>query len=366
MLTLTARQRLVTALSRGKPDRVPRDISWGFSPALLEVFRAKTGYSDPDEHFKTDVRFVFLEVPPERAEGEAEARRARFGRYFSDLPTDATFTEWGTAHVPGSFYHFVHQEMPMQSFAAVSELESYPFPTLCEPWRQGYASKRIADWHAQDLAVGGFLALTIFETAWALRGMEQLFSDFVENPEFARILLDRITDVQCQAARFFAESEVDVLVLGDDVSMQTGMLMSPATWRHWFKGRLARVIAAARAIKPDLHILYHSDGNPTAIIPELIEIGVTVLNPVQPECVDPAELKRTFGEHLAFWGTIGTQTTMPFGKPEDVYREVKLRMETVGYDGGLVIGPTHLLEPDVPWENVVALYDAIDKFGVYA
>jgi uroporphyrinogen decarboxylase len=143
------------------------------------------------------------------------------------------------------------------------------------------------------------------------------------------------------------------------------MIMSPATWREWFKGRLASIIEEAQAVKPGLPIFYHSDGNPEAIIPDLIEIGVTILNPVQPECIDPVMVKRQYGNHLALWGTIGTQTTMPFGTPEQVRAEVKHRIETVGYDGGLVLGPTHSLEPDVPWENIVALYEAIEEYGVY-
>jgi uroporphyrinogen decarboxylase len=143
------------------------------------------------------------------------------------------------------------------------------------------------------------------------------------------------------------------------------MLMSPSTWRRWLKPRLARIIATARAVNPDIIVRYHSDGNPGAIIPELIEIGVDVLNPVQPECLDPAEVKRRFGDSLAFWGAMGTQTTMPFGSPEEVARVVRERIETIGAGGGLVLAPTHVLQPDVSWENILAFFDAIDRYGRY-
>jgi uroporphyrinogen decarboxylase len=127
---------------------------------------------------------------------------------------------------------------------------------------------------------------------------------------------------------------------------------------------MARIIAAARGIKPDLHIFYHSDGDCRAIIPELIEIGVTVLNPVQPECMDPVQLKADYGNKLAFWGTIGTQTTMPFGTPDEIRALVRERIETVGKGGGLLLSPTHTLEPDVPWENVLAFVRAASaSFG---
>ena len=109
------------------------------------------------------------------------------------------------------------------------------------------------------------MAVTIFEVAWQMRGMEELFEDFRFRPELASYLLDRITDVRRDMARFFAGQDVDVLILGDDVSMQTGMLMSPAAWRKWFKGRLSSIIGEARSVKPDLPVFYHSDGNPAAI-----------------------------------------------------------------------------------------------------
>jgi len=345
---------------------VPKDISCGFTPSVLETFKQKTGSEDPEEYFGVEVRFVGLDLPPERAESSAHERREAFGHYFQDLPAHAEITEWGTAHLPGTFYHFTRLIPPMRSFSSIQEFEAFPLPSFEESWRRDYARQRIQAFHLRDLAVCGSMAVTIFEVAWQLRGMEELFTDFKNRPELAANLLDRITETRYSMARFFAEQDVDILILGDDVSMQTGMMMSPATWRKWFKGRMIRIIQEAKAIKPDLPIFYHSDGNPEAIVPDLIEIGVTILNPVQPECIDPVGVKQRYGDCLALWGTIGTQTTMPFGTPEDVRREVKQRIEILGYDGGLVLGPTHSLEPDVPWENIVALYEAIEEFGKYA
>jgi len=366
MMAQTPRERVIRAVTHQKPDRVPKDISWGFTPAVMDTFRQQTGRDDPEEYFGVDVRFVGLDLPPERVESAARERRATYGRYYPpDLPANADISEWGTAYLPGTFYHFTRLIPPLQSATSLKELEAFPIPTFEETWRRAYARQRIEAFHRRDLAVGGAMAVTIFEVVWQQRGMEELFHDFKFNPEMAAYLLDCLTDIRISQARFFAEQNVDVLILGDDVSMQTGMIMSPATWRKWFKGRMARIIAAAKAIKPGIPIFYHSDGNPTAILPDLIEIGVTILNPVQPECIDPAMVKQQYGNQLALWGTIGTQTTMPFGTPGEVRQEVKKRIETVGRDGGLVLGPTHSLEPDVPWENILALYEAIEEYGVY-
>jgi uroporphyrinogen decarboxylase len=209
------------------------------------------------------------------------------------------------------------------------------------------------------------MEMTIFEVSWYLRGMEGLMADMMQNPQMAKALLDRITELRVFQARTFAKFGVDFLALGDDISMQTGMLMSPRMWRNWFKPRLAEVIREAKVVKPDLLVQYHTDGDCRAVIAELIEVGVDILNPVQPECMDPVALKNEYGDKLSFSGTIGTQTTMPHGTPGDVWVAVKHMAETVGKGGGLLLAPTHVLEPDVPWENVLAFVDACREFGKY-
>lgn len=218
--------------------------------------------------------------------------------------------------------------------------------------------------HEKGLAALAPLTVTIYEVAWQIRGLEETLTDMVERPELADCLFERLARLRLAQTRAHIAAGCDVLLLGDDVSGQNGMLMSPALWRRYLKPRLARIIAEARAIDPGIPVFYHSDGDCRAIIEELIEIGVTILNPVQPECMDPADLKRRYGDRLAFWGTIGIQGTLPFGAPADVRREVKLRMDTVGRGGGLLLGPSHMIEPEVPWENLVALYEAIDEYGV--
>ena len=141
--------------------------------------------------------------------------------------------------------------------------------------------------------------------------------------------------------------------------------MSLEMYRRVFKPRLARVIRAAKEAKPDIHVFYHSDGNVWNAIPDLIDAGVTVLNPIQPECIDPAAVKREFGDRLAFFGCMSVQRTMPFGTPDEVRAEVKQRLATIGQGGGLLLAPAHVLQPDTPWENVVAFFDAVQEYGYY-
>ena len=122
------------------------------------------------------------------------------------------------------------------------------------------------------------------------------------------------------------------------------------------------MIAAGRQVKPDLLIFYHSCGYVLPFIDELIEIGVDILNPVQPECMDFAEVHAKFGSRLSFWSTIGTQSTLPFGTPAQVKEVVERNLRLCGTKGGIVIGPTHMVEPEVPWENLVAMKEACEQF----
>jgi uroporphyrinogen decarboxylase len=262
-------------------------------------------------------------------------------------------------------YHFTGIVSPLRGATSLEELVSYPLPDYGDPSCWEHLTAEVVGLHERGLAAHGLMGQTIFETAWLIRSMEELLPDMLGNPDWAAVLLDRIAEIRRIQSAKFAEADVDIIRTGDDVASQRGMLMDPETWREWLKPRLASIIDSAREVKPDVLIWYHSDGDCRAIIPDLIEIGVDILNPVQPECMDPAEVKKLYGDRLSFSGTIGTQTTMPFGTPEEVRSEIKKRIHTVGRGGGLLIAPTHVLEPDVPWENVLAFVDGVRSFGRY-
>jgi uroporphyrinogen-III decarboxylase len=152
---------------------------------------------------------------------------------------------------------------------------------------------------------------------------------------------------------------VDMIWIGDDVGAQRSMIMSPRHWRRFLKPRMANFISTLKAINPMVKVAYHSDGNLLPIIPELIEIGLDVLNPIQPMCMDPADLKERYGDRLCFWGSVDEQQTLPFGSQEDVESEIRTRLRTVGKGGGLIIGPTHHVQLDTPMENFWAMIRTI-------
>ncbi|RMF93298.1 MAG: hypothetical protein D6736_02015, partial [Nitrospinota bacterium] len=216
------------------------------------------------------------------------------------------------------------------------------------------------------LAAGGnlpHLGGELFEAAWRLRGLENFLIDLIQRPDWAHFLLDRLADLARRNAETLARSGIDLLALDDDVGMPGKMMISPTTWREFFKPRLARIIQAARAIKPDLRILFHSDGYFEPIIADLIEIGVNAINPIQPDHMDAARIRQRFGSRLALWGTVGRQTTFSFATPDEIRQEVKYRIETLGR-AGLILCPAYDIdEPEVPWENLVAFLEAVETYG---
>ena len=216
----------------------------------------------------------------------------------------------------------------------------------------GGLARQVRDLHDLGLAAGGntpHLGGELFEAAWRLRGLENFLIDLVTRKEMAHFLLDRLEELAQRNATTLALAGVDVLALDDDVGMPGTMMISPATWREFFRPRLARIIEAARAVKPDIRVIYHSDGHVEPILDDLVEIGVAGINPLQPEHMDALRIRRRFGPRLALWGTVGRQTTFAFGRPHEIREEVRIRIETLGR-AGLVLCPAYDIdEPDVPW-----------------
>jgi len=352
---MTGRERVLTALRREQPDRTPFDFLLGFTPYQAERLRERAGTPDPNEYFQTDARSV--SIGPSRAPND-------YRRYHPDLPPRASIDEWGVGHLPTESDDPRHSHLdgylyPLRAGATETTAWGYPLPDIDAPYRYEGLAATVSALHMRGLAVVGAMACTLFEHLWQLRSMEGLLADFADEAPFATIMLDRIMEKRRIQARNLALAGVDVLMTGDDVSTQRGMLMSPAMWRRWLKPRLASVIAAAKDARPGILILYHSDGDPTAIIEDLVEIGVDVLNPLQPECMDTLSVKQRWGARLSFWGALGTQSNLPWGTPEDVRNEVYERISAVGKGGGLVLAPTHTIEPEVPWENIVAFVEAV-------
>ncbi len=284
-------------------------------------------------------------------------------KYYRDMeiPQNAFIDHLGVLQIPSKSgdYHFTKIVSPLRNVSGLRGVIDYPFEynfdydpsQMEEDVRHAKANDQIA-----LVALG-----SMYEDAWQIRGYEEFLMDMMDESPICDYILDRIFDIKLRRAVYAARAGAELLTSGDDVANQRTLMFSKEIWRKYIKSRWAKIYQAARDINPNIQIKYHSDGNVTDIIPELIEIGVTILNPVQPECVDVAAVKEAFGKKLVLDGTVGTQTTLPFGTPDDVRNVVRSRKKEVGYDGGIILAPTHMVEPEVPLENILAFIDECKK-----
>lgn len=343
------RENFYRTVKKQKPERVPFNLE--LCESLLNDFYRRTGIRDYREFFGIPFRFV----------GLAPSRNLpNYAPYFQGLTIDS-ISEWGVGQQKGKLAHFSKMIPPMERFESPEQVWEFPLPDILAGYRWEEVNEKVLDLKNRDFVVVndicGGLAIDIFEPAWYLRGMETLLMDLLIDEPMATACLDRMTGIKCRLAACWAQVGVDVIIYGDDVGAERSMMMKPEIWRKWLKPRLQKAIIAAKEVNPEVLCYYHSDGQIEEIIPDLIEIGVDILNPIQPECMDPKKIKRLYGAQLSFWGTIGTQTTMPFGSVADVRTTVREMIDMVGYDGGLILAPTHLLEPEVPLENVFAFVE---------
>jgi uroporphyrinogen decarboxylase len=346
---MTPRENLIRVLRREGYSEVPFDIL--LSPAQVERFRCQTGENDVEAYFRLQHRTTSIELEP----------YADPSLFFAEpLPEGTRFDSWGVAHTPGSAaaMHMTRQISPLAGDVPLTRIVDYPLPVLAN---EDPLKKCVENVHESGYATVGQMAQTIWETAWAIRSMEDLMIDMMSGDERATVLLDRVTEVAVARAAAYARAGCDIVHLGDDIGMQRGPMMSLELWRDWLKPRLDQVIRAAREERSSILILYHSCGFIEPFLDDLTEIGVQIINPVQPESMTLSDIHEHHGARLSFWGTIGTQTTLPFGTPEEVRSEVLRNVEIAGEAGGLVVAPTHLVEPEVPFENIVALRDAVDE-----
>jgi uroporphyrinogen decarboxylase len=340
-----SRERVLTALSGGLPDRLP--FALGSFPQPL------FGSPDADELFDSDVRFVDFAPPP----GQDD-----FVSYLEGLPPEVhvghgaqlrTYHEWG--------YH--PERAGAGRFAWLrdaAELARDLLPDLSRRVLDSDAPTKITAHHRAGKAVAAappHLGGQLLETAYRLRGFERFMLDVLENEALVEYLLDQLTAMLVENAALLAEAGVDVVLLDDDVASCRGLLLSPAMWRRFFKPRLAKVVRAVRETSPKALVFYHSDGDFTGIVTDLVEVGVDVLNPLQPDCMSAVALRRRLGRaRPAFWGTVGSARLWDEGRPEAVSRETRARAATLG-PAGLLLAPAYDLD-FARRENVEAFVEA--------
>jgi len=350
---ISPRENILKVLRRSGMDTVPVDFV--LCESQIEEIERRTGNRDYESYFGLSHRSFEMNVQRNFASGPELFKR-------ESVPDSTIFDEYGIGHSKGSefAFHMTRMHHPLKG-ADLNEILDYPYPTVPEGELQNI-TRKVRELWSSGLASFAFMQMTVWEASWYMRSMEELMIDMMMEDEKATALLDRITQFAVSKARTYAKAGVEILSLGDDIGTQDSIMIDVGLWETWLKPRIAKVIDSARQINPDILIFYHSCGYILPFIDQLIEIGVDILNPVQPECMSFDEVHSQYGKRLSFWGTLGTQELLPFGTKEEVLQTTISRLQKCGNAGGLVIGPTHMVEPEVPWENLSAIIEGVKIF----
>jgi uroporphyrinogen decarboxylase len=381
---MTSRQRVLTALNHQVPDRVPIDLG-GFQTGIhRKAYESLLGHlgltedivildpvqqlAKPSEailrRFRVDTRYLCAKGPA-GFDGRIRQNR-RNGRLWHDL-TDEFGVVWSMPDDQPLYMDISHHPL---ANATIDDVRRYPFPRGNDPTR--FSGLRAV---AQQIQSSGFAVCTgiggvVYEYGWYLRGLEHWFMDMIENPAFCEAVLDRMLEFWTDFyTGFMAEVGgcVDVVMIGDDLAGQDGPLFRPDFYRRVVKPRQKALVRHIKKLT-SARIWYHTCGGCIEYIPELIDNGVDILNPVQISArgMDPAELKRRFGDQIVFWGGgIDSQHILPFGSPQQVHDQVRENIAAFKPGGGYVFNNVHNIQAGVPAENIVALFDAAYDFGGY-
>lgn len=357
-MAIRSRERTCRILRNDAPGRVAYDALGG--EAVGAVIDSLDLPDEWREYFRSgDIRYVGLEPP--------RGDLAVFGEYLCGLPEDAEVSCWGVGRIAlqsPEGHHAGHRYWnPLADVDTVDELARYPFPDLSAVKTPERLRAEVMALQEQGFTVVGNMSQTILETAYLMRGIDRLMVDFYVRPEYVELLFTRLSEQRIVQAGLFAEAGVDAIRIGDDIATQQGLLVSPQLYRERIKPHHKAAIDVAREIIPDLHVEYHSDGRLNDLLDDLIEIGVTSINPVQPECMDLREISRQYGDRLVLWGCTAVQSTYAHGTPEDIKRETRELLERVASGHGLIIQFMNIILTPTVLRNLGAFFEQFSECG---
>ena len=383
--TMTPKERMRTALSHKEPDRIPIDLG-GFQTGIhknaykalidhlgikeeIEMLDPVQQIVKPSEtilqKFHVDVRYI-VSHGPDSFKGGIE-KNERNGRIWHDLK-DEFGVIWSMPDDQQLYMDISHHPL---ANASIEDVANYPFPDGTDKSRfKGVREAALKLKNETDYAISTGIGGVIYESCWYLRGLEQWYCDMLVDPIFCEKLMDQILKYWYNYYTGFMEAVgdiADVVMVGDDIAGQGGPLFSPDFYRSVIKPRQKKLIEHIHSLTK-AKIWYHTCGSCVEYIPDLIEIGVDIINPVQTSAgnMDPFQLKKKFGNQIVFWGGgIDSQHVLPFVTPERIKQEVSRALEIFKPGGGYVFNNIHNIQSGVPPENIVAMYEAAYESGFY-
>ena len=382
---LTSRERVLTALEHREPDRVPIDLGGnqtGIHKVAYQNLLRHLGRQEeitimdlvqqlalPSEsvleRLHVDTRYVWAKGAASFKGGVVE--RKRDGRLWQDF-TDEFGITWSLPDDSPLYFDISHSPLAGLS---LEEIQRYPFPRGDDPTRfEGLRDRILRLRRETPYAIVSGISGVVYEICWYLRGLENLFADMIERPEILEAIIDRTLQFWLDWFRLFLDEVadvIDVIMIGDDLAGQAGPLFSPRIYRQIIKPRqkrLARFIKSRTGAK----LWYHSCGSIVEYIPDLLDNGIDILNPVQISAkgMEPGLLKAQYGQRLVFWGGgVDSQHVLPRGTPHEVRENVRQNLSALKPGGGYVFNGVHNIQADVPAENILAMYDTAFEFGRY-
>lgn len=331
---MSKRERVIKALRHEDTDTVPYDIR--FTAAAYK--NMIDYYGDPDFESKLGNCLTIIR-PNTYREVRPNIWEDKFGVHW-----DRTFDK--------------DIGVVANTLVTPENIDSYVFPDPDDPYMyKGFEEK--VKGRGDSLAVAK-LGYSLFERAWSLASMENILMYMITEKDFVHQLLEKIVEYNLKVIEnFVSNDDVDAVYFGDDWGQQTGLIMGPALWREFIGPRIKKMFQAVKAKRK--YVFLHCCGNVMDVFPDLIEAGLDVFNPFQPEVIDPAEVKKQYGDRLSFYGGISTQKTLPFGTAEQVKEEVKRLLDVIGNGGGYIASPAHAVPGDAKPENMAAMMDVLQN-----
>ena len=360
---MTSRERVFRAAAHQPTDRIP--VDYITRTDVMKKLISYLGVPDKEALFKKlgiDIRKigVGMENPEYAARtngilgGNSEKSGHRYIFHPDGTYEDANGIIWRASR------DGLYDEWVRGPFTDDADLDKYPWPSLDRIESVESIAKRLAEIDKDLIKFGTFNYP--LKTCWQMRGLENFLCDMLVEPDFAKEIWKKTAEYETEKALRFIKAGGDVVGFSGDIAMQDRMMVSPHAWREIDKPLFADMIAKFKALKPDVLVFYHSDGNMEEVIPDLIEIGVDIIDPIQPESMDVGHIKEKYGKGFTLHGTVSIQRTLPHGTLEDVRREVEHRISLGKGDGGMIIAPSNHVQNDTPLENIIEIYRTVGSF----
>jgi len=345
---MTPRERQLAAIRREPIDRTPVDAIWIYNQKAIADY-LKIDETQVLQHLGLDGRPNLLEYENEFA----ERSNAAGAIFWSTTLFEGDSSQYGT-----------HRKYPLEDASSIKDIEAYQWPDLNKfKYRN---ARKLAEKYGDTYALRGPFWMPVFCKACDLFGMEEAMVKMMTEPGVFEAAVRRITDITVEVYETYFDhcgDKVEIFQLGDDFATQRGLMISPAKWREFIKPQLSRLIDVGKRLNKI--IWFHSCGDITDVLPDLIDMGIDVWETVQLQTLpmSPSKLKSEYGRHITFFGGINTQT-LPFASPAAIESEVKQCVEVLGKNGGYICGPDHTINADVPPENTIALFKAAREYAI--